>query len=167
MYTYYVSVWIKYISYLHINFLPSQPRHSEPHNSQLKLKTIKQLRAIHYYPAKNKGNAPRINEKLHKISLSWALLPASFCCSTSLETFWTKLSTNGEVDFKAINSSSSTIIIRCKVFFLLIGRKLSTWSAITLVSRGRDPFDGNNESSGDEIAFKSAFKKSALQIMVC
>ena len=100
MYTYYVSVWIKYISYLHINFLPSQPRHSEPHNSQLKLKTIKQLRAIHYYPAKNKRNAPRINEKLYKISLSWALLPASFCCSTSLDTFWTKLSTNGEVDFK-------------------------------------------------------------------
>ena len=163
MYTYYVSVWIKYISYLHINFLPSQPRHLEPHHSQLKLKTIKQLRAIHYYPTKNKRNAPRINEKLHKISLSWALLPASFCCSTTLETFWTKLSTNGEVDFKP------------STFFLdhyhSIGRKPSTWSAITLVSRGRDPFDGDNESSGDEIAFKSAFKKSALkeclQIMVC
>ena len=100
MYTYYVSVWIKYISYLHVNFLTSQPRHLEPQNSRLKLKTITQLRAIHFYLAKNKRNAPRINEKLHKISLSWALLPASFCCSTSLETFWTKLSTNGEVDFK-------------------------------------------------------------------
>ena len=96
MYTYYVSVWIKYISYLHVNFLTSQPRHLEPQNSRLKLKTITQLRAIHFYLAKNKRNAPRINEKLHKISLSWALLPASFCCSTSLETFWTKLSTNGE-----------------------------------------------------------------------